>query len=480
MTDRYDLVVLGGGTGGLVSALIAAGVGARVGLIERDRTGGDCLWTGCVPSKSLIAAAALADRMRHADAVGLRPTDPEIDFAMVMGHVQSAIKTIEPGDSPERLREAGVDVIHASGRFTAPGRMQAGGRDIRFRSAIIATGSSPLLPPIPGLDDANPLTTETLWELRELPRRLAVLGGGPVGCELAQAFARLGSRVTLIEMADRLLLKEEPRASELIASRLRSEGVEVRVGQRAVEIRHDPAVNHELVIEGSDEGIAFDTIIVATGRAPRTAGLGLEAVGVEVDDGGAIAVDRRLRTSARGIFAVGDVTGLLPFTHVAAQHARVATPNALFKARATVSETLPWVTFTDPEVGRVGLTEAQGRERWGGRVKLAEFEYAELDRAITAGEPYGFAKLIGDPRGRLVGATVAAPGGGEAIAELTAWVSRGEKIDAVSRTVHAYPTLAEGPARAADDYLAARYSSPRVRALTRPILGALRLLVRPR
>ncbi len=376
MSDVYDLVVLGGGTGGLVSALIAAGVGARVALIERDRTGGDCLWTGCVPSKSLIAATSLAHRMRHADAVGLAPVDPVIDFARVMGHVHGAIKAIEPQDSPERLRKEGVEVVQSSGRFTGPGRLVAEGRELRWRSAIIATGSSPLIPPIPGLHDARPLTTETLWDLRELPRRLVVLGGGPVGCELAQAFARLGSCVTVVEMAERLLLKEEPRASELIASHLRDDAIDVLVGKRASAVRQAGG-DHELAIEGSDEGIAFDAIIIAAGRAPRSDGLGLDTVGVEVDGNGAITVDRHLRTSARGIFAVGDVTGLLPFTHVAAHHARVATPNALFKARGKVSGTIPWVTFTDPEVGRVGLTEAQAQERWGERVKLAEFDYAE-------------------------------------------------------------------------------------------------------
>jgi pyruvate/2-oxoglutarate dehydrogenase complex dihydrolipoamide dehydrogenase (E3) component len=480
VTDVYDLVVLGGGTGGLVSAQIAADVGARVALVERDRTGGGCLWTGCVPSKSLIAAASLAHRMRHADSVGLAPVDPEIDFGRVMEHVHGAIKAIEPQDSPERLRAAGVEVVHATGRFTGAGRIDADGRELRWRSAIIATGSDPLTPPIPGLEDARSLTSDTVWELRELPRRLVVLGGGPVGCELAQAFARLGSQVSLIEMADRLLLKEEPRASELVASRLHVDGIEVRLGQRAVEVRHDSAGRQELVIEGADGGIAFDTIILATGRAPHTDGLALETVGVEVGPGGAITVDSHLRTSAHAIFAVGDVTGLLPFTHVAAHHARIANPNALFKARGKVSRTLPWVTFTDPEVGRVGLTEAQARERWGERVKLAEFEYAELDRAITEGEPDGFARLVGDPRTRLVGATVAAPSGGEAIAELTAWVSAGAKIDAVSRTVHAYPTLAEGPARAADEYLERRYSSPRARALSRPVLATVRLLDRLR
>jgi pyruvate/2-oxoglutarate dehydrogenase complex dihydrolipoamide dehydrogenase (E3) component len=475
VSEPYDIVVLGGGTGGVVSALVAAVVGARVALIERDRVGGDCLWTGCVPSKSLIAAATLAHRMRHADSVGLAPTVPNVDFARVMDRVQRAILTIEAEDPPERLRNAGIDLLHGSGRFAGPGRIEVDDRELRWRSAIIATGSTPQIPPIPGLDVADSVTTDTVWQLRELPRRLVVLGGGPVGCELTQAFARLGSKVTVVEMADRLLLKEDPRASELIASRLRAEGVDVRLGQRGSEVRPRADGDHELVLEGSGEAICFDRIIVATGRAPRTAGLGLETVGVELDRDGAVAVNSRLRTSARGIFAVGDVTGLLPFTHVAAHHARVATPNALFKARGKVSKTIPWVTFTDPEVGHVGLTERQARERLGEKVRTTEFEYAKLDRAITAGEAYGFAKLIADPRGRLVGATVAAPGGGDAIAELTARIARREKIDAVSRTVHAYPTLAEGPARAADEYLEARYTSPRMRALTRRALALLRL-----
>jgi pyruvate/2-oxoglutarate dehydrogenase complex dihydrolipoamide dehydrogenase (E3) component len=480
VSDRYDLVVLGGGTGGLVSSLIASGVGARVALIERERTGGDCLWTGCVPSKSLIAAAGLAHRMRNADSVGLTPVEPEIDFARVMDHVWGTIRTIEPHDSPERLRAAGIEVIRASGRFTGPGTIQAGERERRFRAAIIATGSRPSVPPIPGLTEADPLSTDTLWDLRELPDRLVVLGGGPIGCELGQAFARLGSQVTLVEVVDRLLAREDPRASQLIASRLTVDGVDVRVGRRASDVRAASDGGHELVLDGPDgpETVPFDRILLATGRSPRTDGLGLDTVDVRVDERGAVLVDRRLRTSARGIYAVGDVTGLLPFTHVAAHHARIAAPNALFHARTEISGALPWVTFTDPEVARVGLTESDARERWGDRVVIAESDYHDLDRAITSGEAYGFAKLVGDPRGRLVGATVAAPASGEAIAELTAWVTRREKLDAVSRTVHAYPTLAEGPARAADDYLASRYSTARFRALTRPLLATLRVLER--
>jgi pyruvate/2-oxoglutarate dehydrogenase complex dihydrolipoamide dehydrogenase (E3) component len=482
VSARYDLVVLGGGTGGLVSSMIAAGVGARVALVERARTGGDCLWTGCVPSKSLIAAASLAQRMRQADAAGLAPVEPQIDFERVMCHVQAAIRAIEPQDSPERLRAAGVEVIDAEARFLGGGRIEAGGRELSYRSAIIATGSEPQQPPIAGLETAEPLTTETVWQLRELPARLVVLGGGPVGCELAQAFGRLGARVTLVEMADRLLLKEEARASELVASRLRSEGVDVRLRARASAVRQNgDGSGWELAIDGpAHEAIPFDRILIATGRVPRTQQLGLETVGVQTDRGGAVMVDSRLRTTARSIFAVGDVTGLLPFTHVAAHHARVATPNALFHARATVETTIPWVTFTDPEVARVGLIEQQARGRWGDRVSITEFDYADLDRAITAGEAYGFAKLIAGPRRRLVGATIAAPAGGEAIAELTAWISRGEKLDVVSRTVHAYPTFAEGAARAADAELAARYSSPHIRTLARPVLGALRALERKR
>lgn len=471
---RYDLVIIGGGTGGLISALIAAGAGARVALIERERTGGDCLWTGCVPSKSLIAAAELAHRMRRADAVGLAPVEPVIDFPRVIEHVRDSIRAIQPQDSPERLRDAGIDVIQAHGRFTAPDRIDAGGRELRWRTAIIATGSRPVIPSIPGLAAVDPLTTDTVWELRDLPTRLVVLGGGAVGCELSQAFARLGSQVTLVEIADRLLPGEEPEAAELIATRLSDEGVKVRLAHHATGL----TAGAELQVDGPSgrEPLPFDRIVLATGRAPNTDGLGLETVGVGVARDGTVPVDARLRTANHRIFAVGDVTGLMPFTHVAAHHARVATPNALFHLPTTVSKHLPRVTFTDPEVARVGLSEAQARERWGDKVVITRSDYATLDRAITAGEAYGFAKLIGDPHGRLVGATIAAPGAGEAIAELTAWITRSAKLNTISRTVHAYPTFAEGLARAADQHVASRYATPRMRSITRTLLtmfGAL-------
>jgi pyruvate/2-oxoglutarate dehydrogenase complex dihydrolipoamide dehydrogenase (E3) component len=477
---RYDVVIIGGGTAGLVSSAIAAGLGARVALIERERTGGDCLWTGCVPSKRLIAAGSLAHAMRHADRVGLTAMEPDIDFATVMESVQASIRAIEPHDSPDRLSAAGVEVVEASGRFDGPGRLQVGERTLLFRSAIIATGSHPALPSVPGLIDAGPLTSSTVWDLRELPKKLTILGGGPIGCELAQAFARLGAAITIVEMGERLLPREEPATSALLAERLRAEGIEMRLGCTATEVVAGHQRGGELVINGprGPERVAFDRILVATGRSPRTDQLGLETVGVELDPRGAIRVDPRLRTTARRIFAAGDVTGGPAFTHVAAHHARVATPNALFHTRTTVSETIPQVTFTDPEIARVGLSESEARQRWGERAQLARFDYAQLDRAITDGRDYGFTQLIGDPRGRLVGATIAAPAAGETIAELTAWIARGAKLDDVSQAVHAYPTFSEGPARAADERLSARYSTPRVRSAARAALGVLRLAER--
>jgi len=486
--DRYDLIVVGGGTGGLVSVLIAAATGARVALIERARMGGDCLWTGCIPSKSLLAAAALAHRMRNAGSVGLTPVEPEIDFDQVMAHVDRARATIEPQDSAQRLRARGIEVIEAGASFEGPGVLSADGRRLRFRRAIIATGARPLLPPVAGLEQAEPLTSDSVWELRRLPERLLVLGGGPVGCELAQALARLGAQVTLVELAPRLLLREEPRASDLVAAHLQRDGVRLRLRAHAVSVRgasgrgsdRGGGGGKELMIRdehGATEAIAFDRVLVATGRSPQTDGLGLQRVGVRTGEGGAVLVDGRLRTTASRIYAVGDVTAALAFTHVAAYQARVATINALFAARRRVSySAMPWVTFTDPEVGRVGMTEDQARGRWGARAITTSFEYAELDRAIAAGERYGFAKLVGDPKGRLVGATVAAPGGGEAIAELAAWIASGERIDRVSQTVHAYPTFAEGPARAADEYLRVKLAAPRMRALSRWVLRILRAL----
>jgi pyruvate/2-oxoglutarate dehydrogenase complex dihydrolipoamide dehydrogenase (E3) component len=467
-SDRLDLVVIGGGTGGLVSALVAAGIGARVALVERGRLGGDCLWTGCVPSKSLLAAADLAHRIRHADDVGLVPSEPTIDFAQVMEHVHRAQRVIEPQDSAARLQREGIEVVAGHARFECPGVVDVDGRRLLYRKAIIASGSRPGLPSIPGLVDADPLTSDTVWDLRHQPRSLAIVGGGPIGCELALAFARLGSEVTLIEAGERLLAREEPRASELIASRLQAEGITVWCG-RSVESVTRGEAGGELTLQprGASPTIAFERLLVATGRAASSGGLGLEPVGVRTDASGCVQVDARLRTTNRHVYAVGDVTGAMAFTHVAAYHARVATINALFATRRRVDyAAVPRVTFTDPEVAAIGLTEREARGRWE-KPTIVSFEYAELDRAITDGRPYGFVALIGDPKGRLVGATIAAPGGAESIAELAAWISTGAKIERISQTVHAYPTFSEGPSRAADANLRARFAGPGTQRMAR-------------
>jgi len=475
----YDLAVIGGGTAGLVASRVAAAIGARVVLAERGRPGGDCLWTGCVPSKALIAAADLAQRIRTAGCVGLDPREPQIDFARVMGHVHGAQAAIEPQDSAESLRRDGVHVIEGSARFAGPGRLEVEGTTVRFRTALIATGSRPVKPDLDGLDRIDALTSESVWDLREQPARLLILGGGPIGCELGQAFQRLGTQVTIVQRADRVLTKEEPEAQELIAARLRADGVDLRLGASPVRVEGTDML--VVVQDGSEERIAFDSLLVATGRLAETAGLGLDELGVELDERGSVIVDDRLATTARRVYAAGDVIGALPFTHVAGYHGRTVVANALFHGRSRVSyDAVPWTTFTDPEVARVGLTEAQARERHGDRVNVATHDYADNDRAITAGEARGFAKLVADRKGRLVGATVAAPRGGESIAELAAWIRAGRKIDDISQTVHAYPTFTEGQARAADDYLRAKYVKPSVLRVTRPALAILRRIDRAR
>ncbi|WBB46805.1 NAD(P)/FAD-dependent oxidoreductase [Verrucosispora sp. WMMA2044] len=481
MTD-LDLLVLGGGTAGLVSAVIAGGLGARVALIERDRTGGECLWTGCVPSKALIEAADLAHRMRRADRVGLTPVEPDIDLTGVMAHVRAAQEAIAPHDAPERVRAAGAEVITDEAVFVGPRRVRlaSDGREVTARCVLVATGSQPQLPPVPGLAAAGPLTSDTIWDLQVLPPRLLVLGGGPVGCELGQAFARLGSAVTLVERAPRLLPREDPEVGQLITDRLRDEGVDVRTGTQVTEVAAaDP---WRVRLTGDQPGaVGFDRILVAGGRRPRTAELGLGAAGVAVTDQGAVRVDSRMRTTAPGVYAAGDVTGVLPFTHVAAHQAGTATLNALFWLPSHVRYLpMPYVIFTDPEVARVGLRAAQARHRWGDRAIITRLDLTEVDRAVAAGRTDGWAQLVADPRGRLVGATVVAPAAGEVIGELAAMVARRGRLTDLYRTVHPYPTYALAAVDAVGEHLQARLLTPATRRLTRPLLAALRTAARTR
>jgi pyruvate/2-oxoglutarate dehydrogenase complex dihydrolipoamide dehydrogenase (E3) component len=479
MDRRYDLVVLGGGTAGLIASLYAARVGARVALVEQaEQPGGDCLFTGCVPSKSLIASARLAHEMRTAGRVGLEPVEPRIDFPRVMERIQGVIRQAGLPDTAERLEAQGVEVIRAFGRFTRPGVVDAGGRELRFRAAIIATGSRPALPPIAGLAEAEPLTAETVWDLRELPRRLVVLGGGASGCELGQAFARLGSTVHIVEAAPVLLPRDDAEAGRLVADVLAGEGVGVNLGAPAARV--EPRAGGGGVLVAGERRFEYDRLLVALGRRAAGDGIGLGNVGIEVDERGFVKADARLRTTGDHIWAAGDAVGRIYFTHVAGHQGLTAMANALFRARRSFDyAAVPRVTFTDPEVASIGLTEAEARERLGRDPLVLRYDYAESDRALTAGRARGFAKLVTGRRGRLLGATLVAPAAGESIADVAALVRRGGTAAELSQAIHAYPTYTEGPARAAEGWWTERYLNPRGRRVLRPLLALLRAIDRP-
>ncbi|UGY91226.1 dihydrolipoyl dehydrogenase family protein [Streptomyces gobiensis] len=437
--NAYDLVVIGGGSAGLTAARTAGRFGDRTLLVERDRLGGDCLWTGCVPSKALLHVAAEVRTARSVGVYGLAAASGPADLPAAMGHVKQAIAAIEPHDSAEALSPFGVEVAHGPAVFTGPRTLTVGSREISFRYAVIATGSSPALVPVPGLAEANPLTSDTVWEVAELPERLVVLGGGPIGCELAQAFARLGSKVTLMEKLDRLLPGEEPRASQVTRERLEAEGITVLTGYRAEKVA-DGAVY------GPDGSIAYDALLAVTGRRANTAELGLEAAGVELTEQGAVQVDDRLRTSNARIYAAGDVTGLSAFTHLGGVQGGAAATDALLGVRRRIDYTsVPWVTYTDPEVARVGLTAEEARRQHGDRVRVHSLDNDRVDRAVSDGRTEGFTSLVLGPRGRIVGATVVSPRAGETIAHLATAVRLGWTASNYAKTVHPYPTYADGP-----------------------------------
>lgn len=459
---RWDLLVVGGGTAGIVAAQTAAGLGASVLLVERGRTGGDCLWTGCVPSKALLAAASAAAAARGDAALGVHVSGVRVDFDAVMDHVRSAIAAIEPGDSPQALGRAGVQVTAGTARFTGPTAAEVDGRPVRFRQALIATGSEPALPPIPGLADVDVLTSDTLWNLTALPPRLAVLGGGAIGCELAQAFARLGSDVTLVEAQSRLLTREDPAAARLVTAALERDGVTVRVGVQVTAVRPG-------LIDLGGSVITFDRLLVATGRRPRSADLGLGAAGVDIDGHGYVQVDARLCTSNRRIWAAGDITGNPQFTHTAGVHAATAATNAVLGLRRRADRVQPRVTFTDPEVAAIGLGTA--RDRAG--LHMRTVPHRLVDRAVTDGDTAGFTRLVLDGKGRILGATIVAPRAGEMLAELAVAVRRGLTAADLAGTTHAYPTYAHGPWTAA--------IGERRAGLARPATaGAIRVLARIR
>ena len=442
-----NLVVIGAGSAGLVSAYIAAAVKAKVTLVEKHRMGGDCLNTGCVPSKALIKSAKVLSQIRHSAKYGIRRASAEFDFAEVMERVQRVIRTIEPHDSVQRYASLGVECLQGEAKITSPWTVEirdaSGVKSLTTRSIVIAAGARPFVPPIPGIEQAKVFTSDNVWELRELPRRLVVLGGGPIGSELTQAFTRFGSKVSQVEMLPRLLAREDPEVSEMVRRRFVEEGVDVLTGHRAKAIE-----GNVLVCEGAagEVRIEFDALLCAVGRIPNTDGYGLEELGIPLTKARTVETNEYLQTLYPNIFACGDVAGPYQFTHTAAHQAWYASVNALFgrfkRFRADYS-VIPWATFTDPEVARVGLNETEAKER-GIAYEATTYGIDDLDRAIADEEARGFVKVLTVPgKDRILGATIVGERAGELIVEFIAAMRHGIGLNRVLGTIHIYPTFAE-------------------------------------
>ncbi|MBK8960971.1 MAG: FAD-dependent oxidoreductase [Proteobacteria bacterium] len=466
--DR-NVIVIGAGSAGLVAALIGASLRAKVTLVEQQRMGGDCLNTGCVPSKALLKVARQVHQARHAARLGIRHMSVEFDFADIMARVREVIAEIAPHDSVARFESLGVECIQGNARLLSPYRVAVGEREMSARAIILATGAEPHVPPIPGLDAIAYLTSDTLWDLRRLPPRLLVLGGGPIGCELAQAFARLGSEVTVVDMAAQLLPREDDEVGALLAEVFRDEGIRVELNARATRFVSDDD-GRTLMCERTDGdqrhgfSVAFDEVIIALGRRPRVQGFGLEELGVPLTDNGALAVNDYLETHLPSVFACGDVAGPYQFTHAASHQAWYATVNALFgnlKRFAVDYRVMPWCTFVDPEVARVGLNEREARAR-GIAFEVTRYPLAELDRAIADGATQGFVKVLTPPGSdRILGVTIVGEHAGEMIAEFVLAMKHGLGLGKILGTIHVYPTLAEANKMAAGAWRRA-HAWPRV------------------
>ncbi len=449
----YNLIVIGAGAAGLVSSYIGATVKAKVALIEKHKMGGDCLNTGCVPSKALIRTARLLAEARDSQRYGIRKMEAEVDFGEVMARVHAAIGKIEPHDSPERYRGMGVNVIQGTAKLVSPWEVDVEGQRLSARSIVLATGAAPLLPELPGLEQTAYLTSDTLWDLQELPERLVVLGGGPIGCELAQAFARLGSRVTVVEMNDQLLPREDIDAGRHLAEHLFAEGVQIAVKHRALRVEEG-----QILVCEHNEGevrLVFDRLLVALGRRTRTQGYGLEQLGVRLQADGRIDTDPLQRTNFPNIYVCGDAAGPYQFTHVAAHQAWTAAVNALispFWSFRTDYRVIPWVTFTDPEVARVGLSEHEAAER-GIEVEVTRYGIDDLDRAIADGDNQGWVKVLTEPgKDRILGATIVARHAGEMLPEFVLAMKHNLGMNKILGTIHVYPTWSEANKYAAGEW----------------------------
>ena len=456
--DR-NLVVIGAGSAGLVSALIAATVKAKVTLVEANKMGGDCLNTGCVPSKALIKSAKVAEQMRHADRYGITPTEPDIPFGQTIERVMQAIRTIEPHDSVERYTGLGVDVVEGYGKVVDPWTVEIARKDgvtqrLTTRGIVIAAGAEPFVPPIPGLEQSNYLTSDTMWDafakMEHAPARIAVLGGGPIGCELSQALARLGSRVTQVEMAQRVLGREDDEVSALAQASLEASGVEVLTGHRAARVEPGRLIADR---DDSEVAIEFDVLIVAVGRAARLTGYGLEDIGIDTTK--TVVTDDFLATRFPNIYAAGDVAGPYQFTHTASHQAWFASVNALFgqfKRFKADYRVIPAVTFLDPEIARVGLNEREAREQ-GVEYEVTRYELDGLDRAIADSERQGFVKVLTPPgKDTILGATIVGAHAGELLAEYVLAMKHKLGLNKILGTIHSYPTMAEANKFAAGEW----------------------------
>jgi len=469
---RYNLVVLGAGTAGLVSAAGAAGLGAKVALVERHLMGGDCLNVGCVPSKTLIRAARAVADVRRAAQFGIHlHGEMRVDFGAVMERVRRVRAHISPHDGARRFKEHyGVDIFLGEGRFIGPDTVEVAGARLTFERAVVATGARPAAPPIPGLGEAGFYTNETIFNLTELPPRLAVVGGGPIGCELAQAFARLGSRVTIIEMASQFLPREDPEAAAILRAELEKDGVDVRLGTtlERVETKGRAKVLH---LKAGDEcaTVEADALLVGVGRAPNVEGLGLETAGIDFDRTG-VKVDRFFRTSNRRVYAAGDVCSAFKFTHAADFMARAVIQNAFFGLvgkKPANTLTIPWCTYTDPEIAHVGLYEHEAAAK-GIAVTTFTVPLTEVDRAVTDGDEEGFVKIVAKAGSdTILGCTIVARHAGEMISEVTTAMAGKLGLGALAAVIHPYPTQAEAIRKAGDFYNRTRLTAGRKKLLSR-------------
>lgn len=450
--SRYDLVVVGGGTAGLVSAMGAAGLGARVALVERALLGGDCLHTGCVPSKAWLRTAHAVGALRGLDELGVSTGGARVDFARVVSRMRERQSILAPHDGTARLRQAGVDVFFGHGRFADGGTLQVADLRLRFRRAVVATGGRPQRPSVPGLDALPVLTSETVFDLTRLPERLIVVGAGPIGCELGQAFARFGSRVTLVDRAPRVLPREEADTARLVQAAFVRDGMRLLLDASLVRAARD-GTGVSLTVsrrDGGEESVTGDALLLAAGRAPNIENLGLDAAGVEAGPHG-IVVNDRLQTTNPRIYAAGDVCSAYQFTHAADAQARLVLQNAFFFGHRRASRlVMPWVTYTDPEVAHVGTTAAEAAAS-DGRIQAITVPFDTVDRAVVDGETDGFVRVF-HARGRLRGCTIVGAHAGELIAEAAYAITHGGTLGQLSATVHPYPTRADALRKAGDAY----------------------------